>query len=59
MRQLDFCHSPDNFRAYSRAYPRSLPLTPAHADAQISTGEWQKPAVAYFPTQNFFENRKS
>ena len=25
-----------------RAYSRLLPLTPAHADAQISTGEWQK-----------------
>ena len=33
------CHSPVDFRAYSRAYPRLLPLTLAHADAQISTGE--------------------
>ena len=28
-----------------RAYSRLLPLSPAHADAQISTGEWQKPFV--------------
>ena len=36
---LGFCHSPVDFHAYFR----TLPLTPAHADAQISTGEWQKP----------------
>ena len=38
-----FCHSPVDFGAYSHAYPRLLPLTPAHADAQMSAGEWQKP----------------
>ena len=30
-----------------RAYSRLLPHTPAHADAQISTGEWQKPKCLY------------
>ena len=60
-----FCHSPVDFRAYSRAYPRLLPRlsaltpapirayprllphTPAHADAQILTREWQKPRKLY------------
>ena len=49
---LGFCHSPVDFRAHSRSLPLtpthscSLPLTPVtptHADARISTEEWQKP----------------
>ena len=42
-----FCHSPVDFRAYSRAYPRLPPLTPTHADAQISMGESQIPLLFY------------
>ena len=30
------------FLSFSCRFSRLLPLTPAHADAQISTGEWQK-----------------
>ena len=37
--KMGVCHSPVDFRTHSRAYPRSLPLTPACADARISTGE--------------------
>ena len=33
------CHSPVDFYAHSHAYPRSLSLVSAHADAQLSTGE--------------------
>ena len=31
--------------ALTPAHSRLLPHTPAHADAQISTGEWQKPSI--------------
>ena len=29
--RVGVCHSPVNFRIHSRAYPRSLPLTPVHS----------------------------
>ena len=37
--EVYFCHSPVDFCAHSRAYPRSLLLTHACADARIYTGE--------------------
>ena len=53
MAWISFCHSPVNFCAHSRAYPCSLALTPARADAGISTGEWQQPLDLIHPSAIF------
>ena len=35
-----------SYFALTLVHSRSLPLTPGRADAQISTGEWQKPNIS-------------
>ena len=43
-----FCHSSVDFHAHSCRYKRPFPHTPIHTDAQILTGEWQKPIFLMF-----------
>ena len=48
-----FCHSTVDLRAYSRAYPHLLPLTPAHSDSCTNINGRMKKAESstYLPSR--------